>query len=185
MLALRKTVKSCTKASSLFRGTQRAYQSTPDPDEKPVINFSKSEGMKKITDKSLPEYNLNKNFALDKPFPGTIVSKGIADSTPPKTLSTVLPNGLTVATQEMPGLMSSFAFLVRTGRYVLLVQVIVTGTTATLKRSCFLQFIRVTRRTKWQLRMHTYARTERFQKHNEQGPHEGACCNTFSIYVHH
>lgn len=65
-----------------------------------------------------PEYILHKKFALDTPFPGTVVNGGIASSTPPKTVSTVLSNGLTVATQEMPGLMSSFAFLVRTGRFV-------------------------------------------------------------------
>lgn len=97
-------------------GFKRAYHSYPDPNEKPVVFQSKSEAVKQILSKSSSQFTLDKKHSLDSIFPGTPLSKGISNSAPPHTISTILPNGLTVATQEMPGLMSSFAFLVRTGR---------------------------------------------------------------------
>lgn len=92
------------------------YHSYPEPDEKPIITATKSEVAPKRFDKTLPEFKLKESYGLSQVFPGTPISKGIIKTSPPKTVSTILANGLTVATQEMPGMMSSFALLVRTGR---------------------------------------------------------------------
>ena len=63
-------------------------------------------------------FNIHEKFKLDTMFPGTPVSKGIGSSTPPDTVTSKIENGLTVASQEMPGLMSTFALIVRCGRYL-------------------------------------------------------------------
>lgn len=82
----------------------------------PIISTHKAEPSEKKVDKSLPNFKLNDSYGMSKVFPGIPISQGIIKTSPPATRSTVLANGLTVATQEMPGMMSSFAFLVRTGR---------------------------------------------------------------------
>lgn len=93
----------------------RGYHSYPDPNEKPVITTSVSSVEKQIKDKNGKEFTLDSKFNLEKMFPGVPVSKGINSSVAPEVKSTILSNGLTVATQEMPGLMSSFAFMIGTG----------------------------------------------------------------------
>ncbi len=94
----------------------RCYHSYPDPNEKPRITTTKSTSAKRI-DKSTGVFDIDKKFRLDEPFPGIVLGKPITDSTTPKTISSKLQNGLMIATQENPGLMSSFSFVVRTGRY--------------------------------------------------------------------
>lgn len=100
--------------SSILLNKTRSYHSYPDPKEKPVISQSKSNGVKQL-DKSKGEFNLANKFKLDAVFPGTPTSKGIEAGSAPVTKSTILPNGVTVASQDMPGLMSSFAVIVRAG----------------------------------------------------------------------
>lgn len=95
----------------------RGYHSYPDPNEVPVIKTSQPSSPK-VYDKKTPEFQLDQKFKMDDIFPGVPVSKGIGSSPPPPTLYTTLANGLTVASQEMPGLMTSVALIVRTGRYV-------------------------------------------------------------------
>lgn len=92
------------------------YHSYPDPNETPIVKTSTSNHAK-VLDKTSPEYSLNSVFKMDNPFPGVPVSKGINASAPPPTLYTSLSNGLTVASQDIPGMMSSIALIVRTGRY--------------------------------------------------------------------
>ncbi len=101
-----------------FQVLGNQYHSYPDPSEKPIVSFTKSSTAKRIDKNAADFLKLDVAHKMDKIFPGTPISKGISKATPPETISTVLSNGLTVATQEMPGLMSSFAFLVRTGRFV-------------------------------------------------------------------
>ena len=96
----------------------RQYHSYPDPNEKPIIKTTQANHTKTY-DKSNPEFQLNPKFKMDKLFPGTPISSGIGASPPPPTLYTQLENGLTVASQEIPGMMTSAALIVRTGRYFL------------------------------------------------------------------
>ena len=104
------------RSSVLLFAHHRQYHSYPDPEEKPRISTTKSSSAKQI-DKSTGIFDIDKKFRLDKPFPGMILGNPITDSTTPNTVSTKLANGLTVATQENLGLMTSFAFVVKTGRY--------------------------------------------------------------------
>lgn len=92
----------------------RGYHSFPDPSDKGVITHSKSETVKTI-DKNSPLFQLDSTFKMDKLFPGTPISSGIGKTDPPPTVVSKLNNGLSVATQEMPGMMSSFALIVRSG----------------------------------------------------------------------
>ena len=98
----------------------RQYTSYPDPNEKPRISqhiTSKSLDAvaKQILDKSGSGFSLDSKFRMDELFPGVPVSTGILEEAPPTTLSSKLGNGLVVATQEMHGLMSSFAFVMAVG----------------------------------------------------------------------
>ena len=94
---------------------RRGYTSYPDPNEKPQISTFLSTAKRTILDKKGKEYELDEKFRLDSLFPGVPPPTGITAQAPPPTLSTRLPSGLTVATQEMHGLMSSFAFVVSVG----------------------------------------------------------------------
>lgn len=115
--------KSARFAVSALVTPQRAYSVTccsryhsyPDPNEKPIINTFTSKHTK-VLDKANPEFSLNSVFKMSTPFPGVPVSSGINASAPPPTLFTTLNNGLTVASQDIPGMMSSIALIVRTGR---------------------------------------------------------------------
>jgi processing peptidase subunit alpha len=71
--------------------------------------------VKKQLDKSGGEFNLDESFRMDSVFPGVPSGKKIGDQPMPSTTSTTLENGLTVASQDMPGLMTSFAFIVKSG----------------------------------------------------------------------
>ena len=58
---------------------------------------------------------MDSKFRLDIPFPGIPIGKALTPQDQPTTFSTKLSNGLTVASQDNLGLMSSFAFLVNRG----------------------------------------------------------------------
>lgn len=114
-LITKKIPRQSCLATSVAVSPLRYYHSYPDPKEKPTIIQTKSD-VKKSLDKSGSEFQLPSKFRMDELFPGTVVSSGIKNTNLPETRATVLPNGLTVATQEMPGLMSSFCLIVKTGR---------------------------------------------------------------------
>ena len=88
------------------------YHSYPNPDEKPQISTTTSTVKKQL---NKDEFALDNKFKMEKVFPGIVLGNPIRDSTTPQTIATKLSNGLTVATQEMPGLMTSLAFVVKTG----------------------------------------------------------------------
>lgn len=94
----------------------RSYHSYPDPDETPKITQSVSD-VKKQLDKT--PFQLQKSYSFAKPFPGAPTSKGIDTHSKLVTSVSKLDNGLTVASQDLPGLMTSFAFIVKAGRYPL------------------------------------------------------------------
>ena len=71
--------------------------------------------MKKQLDKGGNKFKLDESFKLDKVFPGVPPGKKIEDQPLYSTMSTKLENGLTVASQDMPGLMTSIAFIVSAG----------------------------------------------------------------------
>lgn len=106
-------------ASGISRLTaRRRYTSYPDPNEKPRITTSihaqsDLRVVKQFVDKS--SLKLDAKFRLESVFPGVPESKGLSSSDPPQTKSTKLRNGVTVSTQDIHGLMSSFAFVVAAG----------------------------------------------------------------------
>jgi hypothetical protein len=93
----------------------RSYHSYPDPNEKPIIHTSKST-QAKTYNKDDPAFQLAAKFKLDKLFPGVDMATGIGATQSPPTITTTLDNGLSVASQELPGMMTSIALLVKTGR---------------------------------------------------------------------
>lgn len=115
-------VLRCSSSSSIAafqyppRISTRLYHSYPDPNEKPQISSVTHPNIAKQLDKSSDYFKLNSIFRLDKPFPGIAESAGIKDSRIPTTLCTKLPNGISVATQDMPGLMTSFVLAFKAGR---------------------------------------------------------------------
>lgn len=96
--------------------SMRGYHSYPDPNEKADIKTTVSK-YEKTLDKASMSLALDSKFKIDTMFPGVPISKGIGATPPPPTLSSFLDNGLRVASQEMPGLMTSIAIIVRVGRY--------------------------------------------------------------------
>jgi processing peptidase subunit alpha len=119
LLTLSNIIKKNSRTSSLSLGSLYQcsyYHSYPDPNEKPQISRGKSDGqrMDKNT-KSNDDVKVSETFRLDKAFPGVPISTGLKDNSIPQTLSTKLSNGLVVASQDIPGLMSSFTFIVGTG----------------------------------------------------------------------
>jgi len=115
---------NCSKAINHFRRYKPAnflkpyschYHSYPDPNEQPKISSTVSSAVRSM-DKNGDDFILDSKFNLKRPFPGTNFLGSKLDGKAPETISSVLENGLTVATQEVPGLMSSFTFVVKTGR---------------------------------------------------------------------
>lgn len=95
---------------------RRLYHSYPDPNEKPVITTSIHK--RDATNPSKKDdISLDKKFKIDSIFPGVPVTRGIKPGEQaPETKSTKLKNGITVATQEVPGsLMSSITFMLGSG----------------------------------------------------------------------
>jgi hypothetical protein len=98
-------------------GIRRGYHSYPDPDDVPVITTAKSTIAKKLN-KGEVEYKNMKKFDMQKDFQVPFGKEVPSFAQQPKTLLTKLSSGLTVASQDMPGLMSSVALLVKSGRYL-------------------------------------------------------------------
>jgi processing peptidase subunit alpha len=70
---------------------------------------------KKTLNKSAPEFQVDPTFRVETPFPGVPRGSAFKSTDTPRTYATKLSNGLTVASQDTYGLMSSFAFLVNRG----------------------------------------------------------------------
>ena len=100
--------------NGLCRSSARSYHSFPDPNEKPQVSTAKST-TKKMLNKAAPEFKVDAKFRMETPFQGVPQGSAFKSSDPPRTHATTLPNGLTVASQDTYGLMSSFAFLVNRG----------------------------------------------------------------------
>eukprot|EP00605_Chrysophyceae_sp_TOSAG23-4_P002348 GSChrysophyteH1.ASY1.ANO1.2596.1 assembled CDS len=97
---------------------RRGYHSYPDPNDKGVEtrSLAKDSDVKaQILDKSGPTYALDDSYEIENVFPGVPSGSRVEAGAAPATQHTVLPSGLTVASHEMPGLMTSFAFMVGTG----------------------------------------------------------------------
>ena len=112
----RSSVSSSRRIALSPRFLGQRYHTYPDPDEKPIITEAKSETTRTVK-KEGERFEAMKRYVVDKPFeiPHDIAS-GSAFKEEPKTEVTKLKNGLTIATQDMPGLMCSLSFLVKTGR---------------------------------------------------------------------
>lgn len=95
---------------------RESYHSFPDADEKPQISTSTA-NFKKTYDKSRDQgFSIDAKFRLDNQFAGVFTSTAISSQNRPKTLSTKLPNGLTVSSQDSVGLMTTISFLLQVGR---------------------------------------------------------------------
>jgi hypothetical protein len=109
--------QSLRKVISSAKGLRReSYHSFPDPAEKPLITKSTANYKKTIDKKNEPGYTVDAKFKLENQFPGVVVSTGISSTERPKTLSTVLTNGITVSSQDTLGLMTTLSFLIQVGR---------------------------------------------------------------------
>lgn len=97
----------------------RKYHSYPDPNEKAQISTFVSKTTEKQIDKSSGIFSLKNDFKLDTAFPGVPLHQGISDKGAPVVHQTKLPNGLLVASNELPGsFMVTLGFLVKCGRYI-------------------------------------------------------------------
>ena len=105
---------SSIKVSPYLQISRCQYHSYPDPNEKPQISKFVSTAERKK--KTGLDYAVN-----PKLFIGAVAAEGectsSADINSPSfdILSTVLPNGITVVSQDTSGLMTSFSFTVGTG----------------------------------------------------------------------
>jgi len=103
----------------------RGYHSYPDPDEKGVETSTIAKNLKdriqpQILDKKGKDFTLDGKFKIsingeNAGFPGVPTGKSVIPGAGPAVQATVLPSGLTVASQDMPGLMTSFCFCVGAG----------------------------------------------------------------------
>ena len=98
---------------------RRQYHSYPDPDEKPIISTHKSDSKKVIkSDKEVgvsAGLSLNNNEIIEHMDNLTTGLKP-----PPMELKkTILPNGITVASHDKHGMMTSVSFNIGTGRLVI------------------------------------------------------------------
>ena len=106
--------KGTDLVSKLFTiRSSRHYHSYPDPNEKPQMSSTVATAESKIGVKK-DDISLRK-FDMSVTFPGVPESKGITEQNPPPTEFTVLENGLTVASQDVFGQMSSIALIVAAG----------------------------------------------------------------------
>lgn len=96
--------------------SRRSYHSFPDPKEKPVITTHFSTAKPQI-EKTKLDLSLNVDFKMNAPFPNYETYNRYIKDVNPKTFSTVLKNGLTIASEDRYSLMTTLAFVVKTGRY--------------------------------------------------------------------
>eukprot|EP01041_Mallomonas_annulata_P007059 gene7059-14362_t len=92
----------------------RLYHSYPDPNETPVISSTTSKQEKTVL-KSGEDFEAMLKFSMKDVFAGVPISSGIKNTKAPQTEVSRLSNGLTIASQELPGLMSSFALIIGSG----------------------------------------------------------------------
>lgn len=122
---------------SCYPSTMR-YHSYPDPTDVGKISEFRANSEKLIDKtKNIKDFTISSDFRLDRQFPGVPVSKGVDKSSPPATITTVLANGITVSSQELPTLMSSFAVLFTVGRY----SISISPTLYTLPILLFLSYV--------------------------------------------
>ena len=95
---------------------RRSYHSFPDPKEKPVITTHFSTAKPQLEKTNL-DLSLNVDFKMNAPYPNYEKYNSYIQNVNPKTFSTVLKNGLTIASEDRYSLMTTLAFVVKTGRY--------------------------------------------------------------------
>ena len=93
------------------------YHTFPDPSEKATITKTVSE-IKPQLDKTKIDISLDNKFKMSKPFPNFESYTKSISHVNTNTFSTVLKSGLVVASEDRYSLMTSLAFVVKTGRYV-------------------------------------------------------------------
>lgn len=119
-------IRKCSfRITSSFRltpsfGRLRSYHSFPDPNEKPVISQYKSTlSTVAAIPKDLDALVMSplSSYSMDTQYPGFESHKNASNALPliPIVQSTTLSNGMTVASQDNHGLMSSFAFVMGAG----------------------------------------------------------------------
>ena len=112
---LRKSVlKNCKK--STIRQHAESYHSYPDPTEVPEVSSTVS-SFKKTFDKSSGGFSIDEKFRLDRSFTSTQTRSAPGNRSRPEPASTTISNGIVVSSIDTPGLMTSFSFLVQTGRW--------------------------------------------------------------------
>ena len=122
-----RSLQQCFRGSAKFprqhcvelSNQRMLYHSYPDPTDVAKISEFKVEKSEKLIDKmaNMKDFSISSDFRLDRQFPGVPTSKGVDKLLPPQTISSILPNGITVSSQELPTLMSSFAVLFTAGRF--------------------------------------------------------------------
>lgn len=81
-----------------------------------MVSTARSD-VKSTTVKTGEDYAAMKRFNMTKAYHIPDDIQPVPFTQEPKTIITNLANGLTIATQDMPGLMCSMCLLVKTGRY--------------------------------------------------------------------
>jgi hypothetical protein len=112
--------RQATVLAKCIRGGEglgrKSYHSFPDPTEVAQSSSFKSDYKKTVDKTNGKGFSVDSKFRLDIPFPGVPIGSSLQSQNHPTTLSTKLSNGVTVASQDTLGLMTSFAFLAQTGR---------------------------------------------------------------------
>jgi hypothetical protein len=96
------------------RGLVAQYHTYPEPGDKGVFSSSVSKKQKFGNEANKAE--VDKKFKTNVPFPGIQSSQNQVSTEESNVQKTVLANGLTVASQDMRGLLTSIIVLVKTGR---------------------------------------------------------------------
>ena len=114
-----------TGVTGFLRGTVCSYHTYPQPGEKPLITKHKSTVQKQL-DKSSGQWEdelkkLKNKFNVSSRFPGYEESSVDAKTrAAPEPEMTKLDNGLTVVSLDtVEKTMKSFAFLIKSGRFVI------------------------------------------------------------------
>ena len=107
--ASNRSIQSLRTRGILYRN----YHSYPDPSEKAIVTTSRSSATRQL-DKTKLDFKLNERFNIEKPFL-SIDSKSSGTLQEALCYSTILSNGLRVASEDRHTLMTSIAFVVKTG----------------------------------------------------------------------
>jgi len=98
------------------KASKRRYHSYPDPSERPIITTARSAQAKSIR-KLGEDFEHMKKFDMRQEFGSVNMERINYKPIEPTTEVSKLSNGLTVASQDKSGLMSSFGLIVGAGRY--------------------------------------------------------------------